>query len=90
MSVYHGKPLVNSVTGEEERLEVVLPLIIKKFAMLWRFQMMKPVFLKIRMRVMKLREIVERAADYGIPREDVVVDPLIMPVGAMNMAGRSV
>ena len=35
------------------------------------------------------KKIVERASDYGIPREDVVVDPLIMPVGAINMAGRS-
>ena len=35
------------------------------------------------------KKIVERAEDYGIPREDVVVDPLIMPVGAINLAGRS-
>ena len=34
-------------------------------------------------------KIVERAADFGIPREDVLVDPLIMPVGAINMAGRT-
>jgi len=34
------------------------------------------------------KKIVQRAADYGIPKEDVVVDPLVMPVGALNDAGR--
>jgi 5-methyltetrahydrofolate--homocysteine methyltransferase len=36
------------------------------------------------------KKIVERAADYGIPREDVVVDPLVMPIGAINSAGKQV
>jgi 5-methyltetrahydrofolate--homocysteine methyltransferase len=36
------------------------------------------------------RKIVSRAADYGIPREDIVVDPLVMPIGAMGTAGRQV
>ncbi|HEY6013530.1 MAG TPA: dihydropteroate synthase, partial [Candidatus Limnocylindrales bacterium] len=36
------------------------------------------------------KRIVERAADHGIPREDVVVDPLVMPIGAMRTAGRQV
>ncbi|MDA0996896.1 MAG: dihydropteroate synthase, partial [Proteobacteria bacterium] len=35
------------------------------------------------------RKIVERAADFGIPREDVVIDPLVMPIGAMAQAGRA-
>ena len=30
------------------------------------------------------KQIVERAADHGIPREDIVVDPLVMPIGAMR------
>src|SRR3546814_18129860 len=34
------------------------------------------------------KKIVERAADYGIPKEDVVVDPLVMPIGALGTAGR--
>ncbi|MFT7496523.1 MAG: 5-methyltetrahydrofolate--homocysteine methyltransferase, partial [Urechidicola sp.] len=36
------------------------------------------------------KKIVERAADYGIPACDVVVDPLVMPIGAINTAGREV
>jgi 5-methyltetrahydrofolate--homocysteine methyltransferase len=36
------------------------------------------------------RRIVERAADHGIPREDVIVDPLVMPIGAMQTAGQQV
>ena len=36
------------------------------------------------------RKIVSRAGDYGIPKEDVVVDPLVMPIGAMGTAGRQV
>ena len=36
------------------------------------------------------KRIVERAADHGIPREDIVVDPLVMPIGAMRTAGTQV
>jgi 5-methyltetrahydrofolate--homocysteine methyltransferase len=36
------------------------------------------------------RKIVERAADHGIPRDDVIVDPLVMPIGAMATAGQQV
>ena len=42
------------------------------------------------MRFAVAKKIVERAADYGIPREDVVVDPLVMPIGAINSAGKQV
>ena len=42
------------------------------------------------MRFLVAKKIVERAADYGIPHSDIVVDPLVMPVGALNQAGRSV
>ena len=42
------------------------------------------------MRFEVARKIVSRAADHGIPREDVVVDPLVMPIGAMGTAGRQV
>jgi len=90
LSVYKGKPLVNSVTGEEERLEVVLPLVKKYDAAVVAISNDETGISEdpnVRYEVAK--KIVERAADYGIPREDVVVDPLIMPVGAINMAGRS-
>ncbi len=90
LAVYKGKPLVNSVTGEEERLETVLPLVKKYDAAVVAISNDETGISEdpdVRYDVAK--KIVERAADYGIPREDVVVDPLIMPVGAINMAGRS-
>ena len=90
LAVYKGKALVNSVTGEEERLETVLPLVRKYGAAVVAISNDETGISEdpnVRFDVAK--KIVERAADYGIPREDVVVDPLIMPVGAINLAGRS-
>ncbi len=90
LAVYQGKPLVNSVTGEEERLEVVLPLIKKYGAAVVAISNDETGISEdpnVRYEVAKT--IVERAEDHGIPREDVIVDPLIMPVGAINLAGRS-
>ena len=90
LSVYKGKPLVNSVTGEEERMEVVLPLVKKYGAAVVAISNDETgISEDPNVRYDVAKKIVERAADYGIPREDVVVDPLIMPVGAINMAGRS-
>ena len=89
LAVYKGKPLVNSVTGEEERLESVLPLVAKHGAAVVAISNDETGISEdpdVRYAVAK--KIVERAADYGIPRADVVVDPLIMPVGALNDAGR--
>ncbi|NQW09135.1 MAG: methyltetrahydrofolate cobalamin methyltransferase [Alphaproteobacteria bacterium] len=88
LSVYKGKALVNSVTGEEERLEMVLPLIKKYGAAVVAISNDETGISEdpdVRYEVAK--KIVERAADYGIPRADVVVDPLVMPVGALNQAG---
>jgi 5-methyltetrahydrofolate--homocysteine methyltransferase len=90
LAVYQGKPLVNSVTGEEERLEVVLPLIRKYGAAVVAISNDETGISEdpdVRFAVAK--RIVERAEDYGIPRADVVVDPLIMPVGALGTAGRA-
>ena len=90
LSVYQGKPLLNSVTGEEERLETVLPLVKKYGAAVVAISNDETgISEDPNVRYDVAKKIVERAADYGIPREDVVVDPLIMPVGAINMAGRS-
>ena len=91
LSVYQGKALVNSVTGEEERLEVVLPLIKKYGAAVVAISNDETGISEdpdVRFEVAK--KIVERAADFGIPHEDIVVDPLVMPVGALNDAGRAV
>ncbi|MGU9961499.1 MAG: dihydropteroate synthase [Candidatus Puniceispirillales bacterium WSBS_2018_MAG_OTU23] len=90
LSVYKGKPLVNSVTGEEERLEIVLPLVKKYGAAVVAISNDETGISEdpnVRYEVAKM--IVERAEDHGIPRSDVIVDPLIMPVGAINLAGRS-
>ena len=90
LSVYQGKALVNSVTGEEDRLEVVLPLVKKYGAAVVAISNDETgISEDANVRFDVAKKIVERAADYGIPREDVVVDPLIMPVGAINMAGRT-
>jgi len=91
LNACEGRPLLNSVTGEEERLEFVLPLV-KKYNV--------PVVAisnddtgisedpDVRFAVAK--KIVERAADFGIPAHDIVVDPLVMPIGAMGTAGLQV
>ena len=91
LAAAEGRPLLNSVTGEEERMELVLPLV-KKYNV--------PVVAisnddsgisedpDVRFAVAK--KIVERAADYGIPAHDIVVDPLVMPIGAMGTAGLQV
>ena len=91
LAVYQGKALVNSVTGEEERLEAVLPLIKKYGAAVVAISNDETGISEdpdVRFEVAK--RIVERAEDYGIPRADIVVDPLVMPVGAINQAGRQV
>lgn len=90
LAVYKGKPLVNSVTGEEERLESVLPLIKKYGAAVVAISNDETGISEdpdVRFAVAK--KIVERAADFGIPRSDIVVDPLVMPIGAINLAGRT-
>lgn len=91
LAAAHGRPLLNSVTGEEERLEAILPLV-KKYNV--------PVVAISNddtgisedpdVRFAVARKIVQRAADFGIPAHDIVVDPLVMPVGAMASAGRQV
>jgi 5-methyltetrahydrofolate--homocysteine methyltransferase len=89
LAVYRGKALVNSVTGEEERLEQVLPLVKKYNAAVVAISNDETgISEDPDVRFTVARKIVERAADYGIPREDIVVDPLVMPVGAINDAGR--
>jgi 5-methyltetrahydrofolate--homocysteine methyltransferase len=90
LAAYQGKPLVNSVTGEEERLEAVLPLIRKYGAAVVAISNDETGISEdpdVRFEVAK--RIVERAEDHGVPRADVVVDPLIMPVGALGTAGRA-
>ncbi|OMH30548.1 dihydropteroate synthase [Motiliproteus sp. MSK22-1] len=91
LEVYKGKALVNSVTGEDEQMEQVLPLVKKYGAAVVAISNDESGISQdpdVRFEVAK--KIVERASDYGIPACDVVVDPLVMPVGAVNTAGLQV
>jgi 5-methyltetrahydrofolate--homocysteine methyltransferase len=91
LAAYQGKALVNSVTGEDERLERVLPLVRKYGAAVVAISNDETgISEDPDVRFAVARRIVERAADHGIPREDVIVDPLLMPIGAMPTAGRQV
>lgn len=90
LSVYKGKALVNSVTGEEERLEVVLPLVKKYGAAVVAISNDETGISEdpdVRFEVAK--KIVQRAADFGIHHSDIVVDPLVMPIGALGNAGKA-
>jgi len=91
LEAYEGKALVNSVTGEEERLETVLPLVKKHGAAVIAISNDDTGISDdpdVRFAVAK--KIVERAMDHGIPKEDVIIDPLVMPIGAKRYAGRQV
>jgi len=91
LDAYEGKALLNSVTGEEERLEQVLPLVKKHgCAVIAISNDDTGISEDINVRFAVAKKIVERALDYGIPAEDVVVDPLVMPIGAINSAGQQV
>lgn len=88
LGAYQGKALLNSVTGEEERLERILPLVRKHGAAVVAIcNDDSGISTDIDVRFEVARKIVQRAADHGIPACDVVVDPLVMPVGAMPDAG---
>ena len=83
LGVYEGKALVNSVTGEDERLEEILPLVAKHGAAviaLANDETGIPETPQNRLEI--ATKIVKVAGDYGIPPEDVVIDPLAMTVGA--------
>jgi len=82
LSVYEGKALVNSVTGEDERLEAILPLVAKHGAAVIGLANAEDIPMEPERRLEVARKIVSAAGDHGIPPEDVVIDALAMPVGA--------
>ncbi|MCP3054774.1 methyltetrahydrofolate cobalamin methyltransferase [Aurantimonas marianensis] len=91
LEVAEGRPLVNSVTGELEKLEAILPLIKKYDVPVVAISNDETGISEdpdVRFEV--ARKIVQHAADYGIKPCDIVVDPLVMPIGAMGTAGRQV
>ncbi len=91
LEVYQGKALVNSVTGEEESLERVLPLVKKHGAAVVAISNDETgISADPDVRFDVAKRIVERARDHGISHRDIVVDPLVMPIGAMNDAGDQV
>jgi 5-methyltetrahydrofolate--homocysteine methyltransferase len=84
LAAVKGKPLVNSVTGEEERLDVVLPMVAEYgAAVIGVANDETGISYDARERFKVAKKIVERAEAYGIPRQDVIIDPLAMPAGAV-------
>ena len=83
-----GRPLVNSVTGEEERLEKVLPVVAEYgLPVIAITNDERGILFDPRDRFGVAKKIVERAASYGIPPQDVLIDPLAMPVSSIASAG---
>jgi 5-methyltetrahydrofolate--homocysteine methyltransferase len=88
LAAYKGKPLVNSVTGEDERLEKVLPLV-KKYgaAVICITNDESGISEDPAVRFGIAQKIVKRAEEHGIGRQDLLIDPLAMPIGAVRTAG---
>jgi 5-methyltetrahydrofolate--homocysteine methyltransferase len=88
LSAYEGKALVNSVTAEEERMERILPLVKKHGAAVIGMANDETGITMVPAERLELaRRIVERAMDHGIPREDVIIDPIAMTVAADPTCG---
>jgi methanogenic corrinoid protein MtbC1/uroporphyrinogen-III decarboxylase len=83
LEVYRGKALVNSVNGESERLDRILPLIKAYGAAVIGLTMdERGIPSKAEDRLEIARKILKRAEKEGIPREDVIIDPLAMALSA--------
>jgi 5-methyltetrahydrofolate--homocysteine methyltransferase len=89
LAVLPGKPLVNSVNGEEKSLEAVLPVVKEYDVAVIALTMDDdgiPNEAETRLRI--AGKIIERAAQLGIPNDNIVIDPLVLTVGADSKAGR--
>lgn len=84
LEVYQGKPLVNSVTGERERLDEILPLVRRYGAAVIALPNEEDEIPDDpRKRLDITRKIIDVACgQYEIPLADIVIDPLAMPIGA--------
>jgi 5-methyltetrahydrofolate--homocysteine methyltransferase len=82
LAAYDGKALVNSVTGEDARLEAILPIVARHGAAVIGLANDDEIPMEPERRLEVAKKIVSAAGDYGIPPEDVIIDPLAMPVGA--------
>ena len=88
LGVYEGKALVNSVNGEELKLKQILPLVKEYGAAVIGLTMDdRGIPKEAETRLEIARKIVEAAEQMGIPREDVIIDPLAMAVSADYQAG---
>jgi 5-methyltetrahydrofolate--homocysteine methyltransferase len=82
-----GKPLVNSVSGEEKRLDTVLPLVKERGAAVIGLTIDDNGIPKTpEERLSVAEKIIERAAKMGIPIEDIIIDPLVLTVGSDSKA----
>ena len=83
LPIVPGKPLVNSVTAEQHSLERLLPLIARHgAAVIGMANDEEGISIDPQVRLKAARKVVEAAEAHGIAREDVVIDPLAMPIGA--------
>jgi len=88
LATYEGKALVNSVTAEDERMDRILPLVKKHgAAVIGMANDETGISMVPEERLAIARRIVDRAAEYGIPREDVIIDPIAMTVAADPTCG---
>ncbi|MBW1734775.1 MAG: dihydropteroate synthase [Deltaproteobacteria bacterium] len=88
LEVYKGKALVNSVNGEKEKLDQVLPLVkAHRAAVIGLTMDDEGIPKEAEKRLAIARLIVDRALQAGIPREDVIIDPLAMAISADDQAG---
>lgn len=86
-----GKPIVNSVTGEQHSMDTVLPLVAERGAVVIAVTSDESgISYDPMVRFEVARKIIERAESFGIPRENILVDPLAMPAGAVPGAGAHV
>jgi 5-methyltetrahydrofolate--homocysteine methyltransferase len=89
LPAYKGKALINSVTAEDESLERLLPLV-KKFgaAVIGMANDEEGISMDPKARLAAARKVVEAATDFGIPHDDILIDPLAMPIGADGSAAK--
>jgi methanogenic corrinoid protein MtbC1/uroporphyrinogen-III decarboxylase len=86
LEVYRGKALVNSVNGEEEKMSRILPLVKAHGAAVIGLTMDgRGIPQKAEDRLEIAKKIIKRAEKEGIPREDVIIDPLAMALGADHL-----
>jgi len=82
---YNGKPILNSVNGEEKVLDTILPLVKKYGASVVGLTLDdNGIPLKAEERFAIAEKIVKRAAEYGIKKEDVFIDCLVLTVSAQQ------